>query len=472
MKLNLKKILAVTAAAALSGALLAGCAKTVPGGGKIGDPVFVTVVDKGFGAAWMQAVGDAYFEETGVEVTVSADPDLYTNLQTKMDTSAEKDDMYFVSGDLMSWRKWAQKKLIQPLDDVLESDKYGTPAIDRMRDDVFIKLGKYDGVLYELPYVYSAWGMVYNQGYLNQIDSYGAYVKGQFPDTFQGFLDLCAATNAANIVNNKTSNVVKPLAVGNSKNYMNNLFYSYWYQLDPQGFVNYYDQNDRNAYNGSLLDTPAVLKSLEMAFDITGAKSATESNLVGASQSHLDSQRSFLNGDSVVVMTGTWFESEMCQALETSKIDYHFAAYPKAEGSAKTAMQMNLPGEFFFIPSDAPNVNGAKDFLNFALSEKGLTAAKKALNQELCFKTEKTVEINSFGTEMSALLESANRFYTFSTGDVFTTGALGLFMQDANPFLSMAKFNIKSKAEIKKEVIDKEIAKHKERWPDYMALLV
>ncbi len=357
------------------------------------------------------------------------------------------------------------------MDDVLESDKYGTPAIDRVRDDTFVKLGKYNGTLYELPYIYSAWGMVYNQGYLNQIDSYGAYVKGRFPESFQGLLDLCTATNNAKITNNRTGNIVKPLAVGNSKNYMNNLFYSYWYQLDAEGFEEYFDQNDRNAYNGELLNTPAVLKALEMAFDLTGAKSETESNLVGASQSHTDSQRSFLNGDSVVVMTGTWFESEMRENLADTKIDYHFAAYPKAEGVSKIAMQMNLPGEFFFIPSDAYNVTGAKDFLDFALSEKGLAAAKRSLNQELCFKTEKLVEINSFGNEMSALLENTNRFYTFSTGDVFTTGALGLFMQDTNPFLSMAKFDIKSKADLKKEIIDKEIAKHNERWSDYMKLL-
>ena len=51
------------------------------------------------------------------------------------------------------------------------------------------------------------------------------------------------------------------------------------------------------------------------------------------------------------------------------KSDYRFGAYPVYNEGDKTTLMMNLPGETFVIPSEAVNVDGAKDFLTFVLSE-------------------------------------------------------------------------------------------------------
>ncbi|MBQ9709199.1 MAG: hypothetical protein IJV67_01065 [Clostridia bacterium] len=122
-------------------------------GGDGYDEVFVSIVDAGFGSDWLEAVAAAYYEETGTVVSVSADPDIGNSVLTKMGTSAEKDDIYFCAQAPVLWRQWTYRGLIEPIDDVLSSNKYGTPAKDRAVDNTLLKTGTYYNKLYLTPYV-------------------------------------------------------------------------------------------------------------------------------------------------------------------------------------------------------------------------------------------------------------------------------------------------------------------------------
>ena len=438
-------------------------------GGDGYDEVFVSIVDAGFGSDWLEAVAAAYYEETGTVVSVSADPDIGNSVLTKMGTSAEKDDIYFCAQAPVLWRQWTYRGLIEPIDDVLSSNKYGTPAKDRAVDNTLLKTGTYYNKLYLTPYVYSNWGLIYNQNYLNQIESYGEYEKGVWPETVQGLLDLCAATKAAKIVNSRTGRTVAPFSCGLTVPYMNPLFYTLWYQLDPEGYDAYYAQNDKNDYQFESLQSEGVLKALETIYDLIGATSETESNLVSSSQNHLDSQNSFVNGDCVFISCGTWFETEMDTILEQVGLtEYHYAAHPVYNKGDSKVSCVNIPGEFFFIPSDAINKEGAKDFLAFAMSDKGLAAASKKLNQPLAFKNEQEVELGRFGQEIMTVINNSEKIYRYSDTDVGKTGALDLFMLDVSPFISFAKYKITSKKDIYEKVIAAEITVHQQRWTDYI----
>lgn len=472
MKKTAKRIFAVLVAATMS-LTVAGCKKDPTSGGNQGnDEIFISVVDAGFGSDWLEAVGAAYFEETGTVVSITADPDIGNSVLTKMGTTAEKDDIYFCFEHPSHWRQWTYRGLIEPLDDVLASDKYGVPAKDRTVDNTMLKTGTYYNKTYLTPYVYSNWGIIYNQNYLDKIDSFGEFEKGVWPSTVQGLLDLCKATKNANLVNVRTGRTVSPFACGLTVSYMDPLFYTLWYQLDPEGYNAYWAQNDRNDYDFTALQSDAATKAMETIYDLIGATSETESNLVSSSQSHLESQNSFVNGDCVFVLCGTWFETEMDIILEQVGLtEYHYAAHPVYNAGDKPVSCVNIPGEYFFIPSDAINKEGAKDFLAFAMSEKGLVAASKKLNQPLAFKTEQDVEFSTFGKEINAVVESSEKIYRYSDTDVGKTGALNLFLSDVSPFMSIAKYKVTAKSEIYEKIFAVEISKHQTRWEDFVNTL-
>lgn len=437
-----------------------------------GDDVYVTVIDAGMGSQWIQDLADAYYEETGITVECSADPDLITSVETKMGTSAEKDDIYFVTEAQKSWNKWTNRGMIASIDDVLASDKYGVPANERAVDSTVLELGKYgeNDETFLLPYVYSMWGLVYNQAYLDKVDSYGEYVKGQWPNSMQGLIDLCTAVKNANLTNPRTQRTVSPFSCGLNVHYMDYIFFSLWEEQDPEGYQAYWDQNDKNAYQANLLNTPAVKSAMENIYGLIGATSETNSNLVSTTQNHLESQTSFVNGDCVFTFTGSWFQTEMKKiAEETGLTDYHFAAFPSAKNTTDSLSLINMPGEFFFIPSDAENVSGAKDFLAFCISEKGAAIMAKSLNQQCVYSTTQEVELSSFGKEVKNVMQNARHAYQFSsTSQVFLTSGLNLFIQETNPFTKMAKYKVTSADKIYEQCIAPEIAQHQSLWTLYM----
>lgn len=472
----MKKLLSIFFAGVLgvTAFAMAGCqgSRGPGGGGEAGEDVYVTVIDAGFGAGWMEDLADAYYEQTGVTVHVASDPSLVSGVETKMGQNVEKDDIYFVAQGVRNWLKWSAQGLIEPLDEVLTSDKYGTPAIERYygNDATLKKIGKFGNTQYMLPYIYSLWGIVYNQNYLDRVDSYGAYTKGEFPDTIQGLIDLCAAVKAAGLTNSRTGNTVSPFSAGMRVNYLDALYFALWYEQDPEGFTAYWSQEDRSGYDASEFDSAESLAAMEMIFDLIGAKSETESNLVGSVQNHLEAQNSFVNGDSVFTFSGSWFESETETLIsQVGLTDYHFAAFPSGVKADNPALAtVNLPGEYLFIPSDAYNVEGAKDFITFMISEQGVAVLQRSLSQQCIFTTDTAVELTDFGKEIKEATENAVKVFKFSDSDLYNCGAMRLFEQTTNPFLNMARYGVKKKSDIRTQCITTEVTQHNSMWSEYI----
>ena len=440
------------------------------GGNTPGGDVYVKVIDKGLGSKWIENIASAYYEETGIKVHVSSDPELVSNLLTLMNNpGSEKEDLYFVGHTMNNWIKWIRNGAIESIDDVLSSTKYGTSAKSRVVDKYITDMGTYNDKSYLSSYVYSSWGLIYNQTYLNKIDSFGKYKKGEWPSTVQGLIDLCKAVKSAKIKNTRTGRTVAPFSCGLTVNYMDWLFHGLWYELDPEGYTAYYEYNDVDGgYPTSKLDTPAALQALETIYDLIGATSDTESNLVSSAQNHTESQQSFVNGDCVFTFSGSWFATEMEQILgEVGFSDYHFGAYPVYNAGDKTALAMNLPGETFFVPSDAVNVSGAKDFLAFVLSEKGVATAEKTLQFPMVYTTNEEIEFSAFGQEIVDLAKSSNLIYRFAKTDVFRTGALELFIMGTSPFITMAR-NKMTKENIRHDVLQTEAVHHQGLWSEWM----
>ena len=128
---------------------------------------------------------------------------------------------------------------------------------------------------------------------------------------------------------------------------------------------------------------------------------------------------------------------------------------------------MNLPGETFFVPSDAVNVSGAKDFLAFVLSEKGVATAEKTLQFPMVYTTDEEIEFSAFGQEIVDLAKSSKLIYRFAKTDVFRTGALELFIAGTSPFITMAR-NKMTKENIRHDVLQTEAVHHQGLWSEWM----
>ena len=412
---------------------------------RVSEEVYVTVVDAGFGSEWIEAAAETYTEKTGIVVSVTADPDAMSTVNTVMGTNAEKEDLYFSATSAENLNKWAKNEFLIPLDDILADTTYGTAANSRVADDTLLKLGKVDGETYAIPYIYSNWGIVYNSALLEKIDSYGEYTKGKFPTTMQGLIDLCTATKNANLKNDVTGRTISPFSCGIGVLYMDNLFYALWYQQDPASWHAFFDQNDTEAFNRSTFDNETVREAISWVYDLMNPQIVKEdgqevikTNMISTAQNHTESQTSFINGDCVFTFSGTWFETEMDQILsETGMSTYHYTSYPTIEGGDKVYSQPNLPGEMFIIPSDAYNAEGAKDFLKFLLSEEGVAVASEVISQPFCFSTDKEIQFSQFGKEIRNSLSRAEIFYKYSDNAVYSPGALTIF-KSPNPFSKMA----------------------------------
>ena len=147
----MKKILCAILCAVLTLTFVACGGRNGGDGGNTsgGGDVYVKVIDKGLGSKWMENIASAYYEETGIKVHVSSDPELVSNLLTLMNNpGSEKEDLYFVGHTMNNWIKWIRNGAIEPIDDVLTSTKYGTSAKSRVVDDYIIDMGAYNDKSY------------------------------------------------------------------------------------------------------------------------------------------------------------------------------------------------------------------------------------------------------------------------------------------------------------------------------------
>lgn len=444
---------------------------------ELGDDVYVSVLDLGFGTSWVKAAAEAYTAKTGIRVYVTGDSDLSGTVATKMGTNAEKEDLYFSAFTTQNMNRWTKNNLLAPVDDILTESVYGTSAVSRVADPYFLKLGKVGDKTYSTPYIYANWGMIYNEELLGKFESRGEFEKGKFPKTMRGLVDMCAAVKEANLTNERTGRTIAPFSCGLGVLYMDNLFYTLWYQLDPEGWHEFFDQNNAAAFDKNTFDNAAARTAMEWVYELMAPQTSANNNMVGNSQNHTESQTSFVNGDCVFTFCGTWFETEMKKTLDqVGMTGYRYTAYPvisDADAQAgKLYSQPNLPGEAFFIPSDAANVAGAKDFLSYLMSEEGVAVASKAISQPVCYTSDKTIEMTRFGNDIAAAVNASEKLYRFSENDVFKTGACTLFQSQTNPFTAMANCSVSgTKAEVAQKLVTREADAIAKNWTNYTKVL-
>ena len=416
----------------------------------------------GLGIDFVREVASDYKRLTGINVRTIENSNVSQALANEMAVNSFVGDIYATLDLRHTWIQYATAgKLVDLTDMVSEED---------WRDPVYNELGTGEGKRYLINYTYNPTGFVYNQQYLDQIESRGEYTQGEFPDTWQGLIDLCEAVEASDLMRNGAK--VKGFSWGATTYDMNYIFKALWAQSDYDGFRQYYEYDQTDAYPTQLLRTDGVEKALNAILQLINPKQNVSgdyypgyavSRAIG--QTNIQAQTSFVNGACVFTVSGGWFASEMSGVIG-DKDYFKFANVPMLEGNTKAAVNINAPGEIMFIPTHANNVEGAKQFLRFMLLEPNLQRMHEATQTPFAFKyDEDALALTEWGKNVLEVASSGAAAIAGSGSKVVISGAMRLFMT-SDPFIRMAQGEVK---DVVTDIIDLEASSHQgQQWIDCM----
>ncbi len=434
------------------------------------DDVSVTVQLCGVGKEWIEDLAANYKKITGINVKVKESQDATAELTNKFSTGAQPADLYFDWSSLSEMYTWASKGYLEDLSDL-------SGKVDEYRDESLALIGQYKGKTYTMPFAYQPTGFVYNQDYLDQIGSYGAYKKGEWPATWQGLLDLCTATKNSNLKVGamKVMPYVFPGTVGGT--YTPYIFNSLWMAEDPEGFKAYWSQNDAtaNGFKKELLVTDATKKVVQAMRDLIDPQltkgSETDyypANAVTGSTgiNHTNAQTKFLNGAAVFCLTGSWFENEMKETLDENS-SYHFGTFPVLTAGNKGASYITAsPSEHFTVPKNASNAAGGKQFLKFILQKQNVIRIVNKVQIPLAYKYDNSeVQLKTWGKEVHEAIVNTVSAIPFTSSDVMHSGALTVF-GNGDPMLLMG-----TKGYTAEQILDGEAQYRSKEFKYFLSLL-
>ena len=389
--------------------------------------------------SWIEEMADLYTAEVGTYIEVIPDSFLDEGLPSKINN--EPSDIYFTYNRSEQWVQWANTDKIVELDDVISDSGFRNSSVS--------ELGKYEGKRYTIPFAYSPTGFVYNKVLLDKIDSYGEYVKGQFPSTWQGLIDLCTATHNAQLTNSYGNKVV-PMAIGGGVNDFCYIFKALWGQIDEQGFKNYFSQNNPDTFVKDLLVNNSSISAMQAIKDLLGIDGVNNFEN-WKSKDNLQAETAFCNGNAVFTVSGSWFVVEQAELLEDiskSELDYHFAPVPVMPNKQQTTY-INLPGEYFMITKSGINddFDEAKNFIKYLLREDNVKKIHSILQVPLAYNYSSSgVELGEWGQELDNVAKTAVGLIGGSNTKVFLSGALGYDMQVNMNIISMSEGILASEA--------------------------
>ena len=396
-----------------------------PGGGNgdkkySGETLLITARDCGYGH-WMDDYALAFEEETGCEVSINWSSTANEEVRRIFDsTMYELDDIYF-AGVPDLWLDWVKEDKLLPI----------TGLEERLRSES-ANYGVYEGKRYTLDPMFSPYGFVYNQDYLDKIPSKGEYVRGTFPQTFQGLLDLCAQLKSMNYeIDDRT---VKPMSWGGKSQELNNIFNCFWAQGNGGAdYTDYLNENGKTPNRDSFIND-SVKNAMTAMIKLIDSDGKYSQNSIPAcgEKDNKQSEQNFLNGDCVFCPSGGWFESEMSASITPDTFEYGFSAVPEivpAADGQQSAVMINLPSEAFFIPKSTPVPDIALEFLYFMFSEQNCVQLHKDLGTPMAFKYEFTEEdinaLNSFAQDVTRTITDNKVVFRGSNNLVQLSGGLG-----------------------------------------------
>ncbi len=388
---NFRKVIAVSLCAALSCGLLAGCG----GQGTEKGVLTIRYYTGGFGDEWLESAREKF---------LAANPDvkdikLYSDSQLRSTavTYLTSNTPDIIMSQNLSWASFVSQGLIEPIDDVYESEVVtsdGNVKIKDYLDDDFAEYGYMQRIAgqgenhaWVLPWSVLTCSIAYNVDYLESTPrrSMGA---GQYwtepPATVSELVEYVGDINARN-------DGVVPFSWGGSGyNWLLFPGYVWWAQI--QGVDESKIEGEGSFYDFWEFQTPEVYKQtgiqgmLNILRDLlvdTDTQSWKNSPDRLEERDTTDVEKFFTDGRAAMCFAGSWLENEMdgfipegfnMLMMDTPVVDEAYLEKLGIQSTVDSDVKINNAnaGDVMFIPQKAVNKDIAKRFLTFLCSEEML----------------------------------------------------------------------------------------------------
>ncbi|MBW7456033.1 carbohydrate ABC transporter substrate-binding protein [Paenibacillus sepulcri] len=346
----------------------------------------VAVFQGGYGREYWDTIAEDFMSDyPGTKITITASPKIAELVRPKIVAGNPPDFMYIAGSDNTPILDGLIKdKALTDLSDVFNSpgEDGGAPLKDKILPGVLESRSSSpygDGKVYMAPYNYGVMGLWYNKALFDQ--------KGiAAPKTWDEFFAL----NATAQENGRELFTYQGLYPG----YLEEMIVPTIYSVGGQEALDQFYNFDPEFWKSDTFKQ--VWGVLE--------KIANEDNALmkgTIALNHTQSQTAFMQGKSMFIPNGTWFEDEMKDAPREDGFQFGFLGVPAFQADKPVIALTNV--EQLVIPAKAKNPELAKEFLKYLYSDKsvklnaekskGVLAVKGAPDMAKAFISESTYNV-------------------------------------------------------------------------------
>ena len=393
-----------------------------------------------------------------VQIKLRFDPEINSNVGNQMNTKNNLPEIY-ATRDLNQIKEFASRGLVLSLNDLLNStfDATYAEAGTTVKSNInakAIEACSFDGNTYCLPEYTSINGFVYNK---TLFEKYG----WEIPTTTKELEALCEK------IIKDTKGAVAPITHcgGDAGGY-------YYFAVDNwlslyAGVANldkFYAYDDKEQFAPTSEISKGKLqahKELAKFFrDIQNGGYAKDGDITTMAE---QAQAALIQGEAAMMLNGSWFENEMREVLDTVsqitvaevlkdkvldsddlelgmfRVPDMAAESGKALRAAGYTTEDNKPvidasyGAYYFIPSNADNVELAVDFLRFLCSDEACVIytqhsnAPRPFNYNLDVTTDAYARTTNFGREVINIAHTCYVYTPYTNNPIAIDGKIGLY---------------------------------------------
>jgi N-acetylglucosamine transport system substrate-binding protein len=315
---------------------------------------------------WDSIASDFMKKYPGTKVNVTSNPKLGDMIKPQIAAGNPPDFIYLNQGESSGvTQSLINDHQLTDLSDVFNGNALDKTTsikdeiLDGILDSSFCKPYS-DGKIYLAPYNYGVEGLWYNKTYFDK--------KGYtVPKTWDEFFALAD----------------KAKADGRALFTYQGIYPSYLEEIMVPCLYSAGGDSTVEAFDNYTLDwkSDAATKTLAI-FDKISKNNLLMQGTVALN--HTQAQTAFMQGKSMFIVNGSWFETEMKDAPRESGFVYGFAGVPAfKEGDTVNALASI---EQMYIPSKAKNSELAKEFLRFIYTDDGVKLNGEKAKAVMCVK--------------------------------------------------------------------------------------
>ena len=317
----------------------------------------------------------------------------------------------------MSWRKYASKGWLEPLDDVYSSSFGNGMTLEGALNDEIKDNIKYNNEYYSVPFSEYMTGIVVNKGFFDE--------QGwDIPETMDDMLDIIA--KIADLPENKnasTDDDIYPFTWSgvNAAYYWNYSMNTWWANYGGIEEIRTFKQME----SPSVYKTTAREKAVDALLTLIGGNGAPKNSGSSLGANLTDSQMDFANGKALMTPSASWLETGIKEVVPEG-FEMALIAPPTIAGGSDEKNLYGHVDEWLVIPKDAENKSAAKKFVSFIFSEEGLLDFFEKTNTTSTFKVDytkaNTSQLSEFSKSVLSLRMNNNIFYRESSSPLMAAG--------------------------------------------------